>query len=80
MSTSCWTLPQLRSFKQLSEMRIGFFTDTFPLLPFLLPPVAGAIGWVLLLSPRAGYVNGIGVLCLQRPHEIVAFLKTLTDQ
>lgn len=42
-----------------TDARIGFFTDTFPLLPFLLPPVAGAIGWVLLLSPRAGYVNGI---------------------
>ncbi len=41
-----------------TDARFGFLTDTFPLLPFLIPPVAGAIGWVLLLSPRAGYING----------------------
>src|SRR4026209_3013427 len=27
MWTSCWTLARLRSFKQLSEVRVGFFTD-----------------------------------------------------
>src|SRR5690606_28083825 len=40
-----------------TDARLGPLTDSLPLLPFLLPPVAGAIGWVLLLSPRAGYVN-----------------------
>ncbi len=40
-----------------TDARLGLMTDALPLLPFLLPPVAGAIGWVLLMSPRAGYLN-----------------------
>lgn len=40
-----------------TDARMGALTDSMPLVPFLLPPVAGAIGWVLLLSPGAGYVN-----------------------
>jgi iron(III) transport system permease protein len=40
-----------------TDARMGVATDLMPLLPFLLPPIAGAIGWVLLLSPRAGFVN-----------------------
>lgn len=40
-----------------TDARIGLFTDALPLVPFLLPPIAGAIGWVLLLSPRAGLLN-----------------------
>ncbi|MFA9430229.1 ABC transporter permease [Egicoccus sp. AB-alg2] len=40
-----------------TDARMGFATDALPLLPFLLPPVAGAVGWVLLLSPRAGLLN-----------------------
>ncbi len=28
-----------------------------PMLPFLLPPIAGAIGWTLLLSDRSGFLN-----------------------
>lgn len=40
-----------------TDARMGFVTDALPLLPFLLPPVAGAVGWVLLLSPRAGLLN-----------------------
>ncbi len=40
-----------------TDARMGPLTDSLPLLPFLLPPVAGAIGWVLLLSPRAGFLN-----------------------
>jgi iron(III) transport system permease protein len=40
-----------------TDARMGVFTDALPMVPFLLPPVAGAIGWVLLLSPRAGYLN-----------------------
>jgi len=52
-----------------TDARFGFLTDTLPLLPFMVPPVAGAIGWVLLLSPRAGYVNGI-VRALAEPFGI----------
>lgn len=42
-----------------TNARIGVLTDALPLIPFLIPPVAGAIGWVLLLSPRAGFLNAI---------------------
>lgn len=41
-----------------TDARLGVVTDALPLVPFLLPPIAGAIGWVLLLSPRAGLLNG----------------------
>lgn len=40
-----------------TDARMGVVGDALPLLPFLLPPVAGAVGWVLLLSPRAGLLN-----------------------
>ena len=40
-----------------TDARLGTITDSLPLIPFLLPPIAGAIGWVLLLSPRAGFLN-----------------------
>lgn len=42
-----------------TDARMGPLTDALPLVPFLLPPVAGAIGWVLLTSPGAGYINVI---------------------
>lgn len=49
-----------------TNARMGLLTDSLPLLAFVLPPIAGAIGWVLLLSPGAGYLNvlirnGLGV-------------------
>jgi iron(III) transport system permease protein len=40
-----------------TDARIGVVTDALPLVPFLIPPIAGAIGWVLLLSDRAGLLN-----------------------
>ena len=42
-----------------TDARLGFATDLLPLVPFLLPPVAGAIGWVLLLSERSGLLNAL---------------------
>jgi iron(III) transport system permease protein len=42
-----------------TDARLGFATDAMPLLPFLLPPIAGAVGWALLLSPRAGLLNAL---------------------
>ncbi len=30
-----------------------------PILPIILPPVAGVLGWAFLLSPRPGYLNQI---------------------
>jgi iron(III) transport system permease protein len=40
-----------------TNARIGMFSEIMPLLPFLLPPVAGAVGWVMLLAPSGGYLN-----------------------
>jgi iron(III) transport system permease protein len=42
-----------------TDARMGTLTDSLPLIPFLLPPIAGAIGWVLLLSPTAGLLNAV---------------------
>ncbi len=40
-----------------TDARMGVLSDALPLLPFLLPPVAGAVGWTMLLSPNAGLAN-----------------------
>jgi len=40
-----------------TDARVGILTDALPLVAFVLPPIAGAVGWVLLLSPGAGYLN-----------------------
>jgi iron(III) transport system permease protein len=40
-----------------TDARMGLLTESLPLVPFLLPPIAGATAWVLLLSPGAGFVN-----------------------
>ena len=42
-----------------TDARMGVITDALPLIPFLVPPIAGAIGWVLLLSDRAGLLNAL---------------------
>jgi iron(III) transport system permease protein len=42
-----------------TDARMGVVTDVLPMVPFLIPPVAGAIGWVLLLSDRAGLLNAL---------------------
>lgn len=40
-----------------TDARMGLLNDILPYLPFLLPPIAGAVGWTMLLSPRAGLLN-----------------------
>lgn len=42
---------------QRTDARIPVISEAVPLLPFLLPPIAGTIGWTLLLSPGAGFIN-----------------------
>lgn len=42
-----------------TDARLGTFTDSLPLITYLVPPLAGAIGWALLLSPTAGLLNGL---------------------
>lgn len=40
-----------------TDARMGLLTDIVPVVPFLLPPIAGAVGWALLGSERSGYLN-----------------------
>lgn len=42
-----------------TDARMGALTDNLPLVPFFLPPIAGAIGWVFLLSPKGGLANAV---------------------
>lgn len=42
-----------------TDARMGLFSDLLPMIPFLLPPVAGSVGWILLLAPTGGYINGV---------------------
>ena len=40
-----------------TDARMGAFTDVLPFANLLVPTVATSIGWLLLLSPIAGYLN-----------------------
>jgi len=40
-----------------TNARMGLFSDILPLMSFLLPPVAGSLGYILLFAPTAGYAN-----------------------
>ncbi|MGI5326931.1 ABC transporter permease [Actinomadura nitritigenes] len=40
-----------------TDARMGVLTDIVPIVPFLLPPIAGAVGWALLGSRQSGYLN-----------------------
>lgn len=40
-----------------SDARIGWMTEILPIIPLLVPPIAGAIGWALLGTPNAGFLN-----------------------
>jgi iron(III) transport system permease protein len=42
-----------------TNARMGPVTDFLPMIPFLFPTIASAIGWVFLLSDRSGFVNAI---------------------
>lgn len=47
-------------FAWLSERttaRLGWLAGVLPVVSLLVPSIAGAIGWVLLASPKAGFVN-----------------------
>lgn len=41
-----------------TDARIGLLADITPLVPMFIPPIAAAIGWVLLAAPTAGLMNG----------------------
>jgi iron(III) transport system permease protein len=40
-----------------TDARMGVLTDILPVVPLLVPPIAGAVGWIILASPRSGYLN-----------------------
>ncbi|MGY6709418.1 MAG: ABC transporter permease [Rhizobiaceae bacterium] len=40
-----------------TDARIPAIGQMMPLFPLMLPPVAGVIGWAILLDPNAGFVN-----------------------
>ena len=40
-----------------SDASMGWVTRTLPLVPFLVPPIIGTIGWTILTAPKSGYLN-----------------------
>ena len=42
-----------------TDANLGIAGFILPILPFLIPPVAMAIGWALIGAPRVGFLNGI---------------------
>ena len=42
-----------------TDASMGPVTDVLPIVPLMIPPVAGAIGWVFLAAPGAGLLNGL---------------------
>jgi iron(III) transport system permease protein len=40
-----------------TDARLKPIAAMLPIMPFLLPPIGGAIGWTILLSDKAGYLN-----------------------
>ncbi|WP_169979569.1 iron ABC transporter permease [Microbispora sp. H10836] len=42
-----------------TDARMGVLTDVLPIVNFLMPGIATAVGWLLLLSSQAGYVNKV---------------------
>jgi len=44
-------------FNERTDARAGALTDILPLIPFIMPVIAAAAGWVIIGAPRAGYFN-----------------------
>jgi len=40
-----------------TDASMGWVTRLLPIIPMLIPPIAGSVGWVTLGAPVAGYVN-----------------------
>lgn len=47
-----------------SNARMGWLSDILPVVSLIVPSIAGAIGWVLLAAPTAGFVN-VGLQSLE---------------
>ncbi|HET8784674.1 MAG TPA: iron ABC transporter permease [Candidatus Limnocylindrales bacterium] len=48
-----------------TDARMGWAADMLPIIPLLVPAIATAIGWVVLLAPRAGYLNALARFIFQ---------------
>lgn len=61
-----------------SDAGLGFVGQMLPLTALIIPPVAGVIGWAVLLDPRAGLLNfalrdmldGLGISLTRGPFNI----------
>jgi len=42
-----------------TDARVGWVGDVLPLVPLLVPQIAAVAGWVMLLAPQAGLLNGL---------------------
>lgn len=40
-----------------TDLGMAWLTRVLPIVPLLVPPIAGAIGWVLLTAPKSGFLN-----------------------
>lgn len=40
-----------------TDIGMAWLTRVLPIVSLLVPPIAGAIGWVLLAAPRSGFLN-----------------------
>ncbi|HYZ64203.1 MAG TPA: ABC transporter permease subunit, partial [Acetobacteraceae bacterium] len=40
-----------------TDLGMTWLTRVLPIVPLLVPPIAGAIGWVLLAAPKSGFLN-----------------------
>jgi iron(III) transport system permease protein len=40
-----------------TDLGMAWLTRVLPIVPLLVPPIAGSIGWVLLAAPRSGFLN-----------------------
>lgn len=64
-----------------TDAKIKWIGDVLPLLPFLLPPIVGIIGWSTLLAPGTGFINSalrgllglVGINLTQGPLDIYSW-------
>lgn len=42
-----------------TDANVGTAAEILPLVPLLVPQIAGVTGWVILLSPQAGFLNAM---------------------
>lgn len=64
-----------------TNARLPLIGEMMPLFPLLLPPVAGVMGWGILLDPNAGFVNvhlrnllaPLGIEITRGPFDVYSF-------